>query len=163
MNLKLAILLFFREIKTELQKPNPDFAFIYEAAKEGLGISYFHEMTEYFIAKGYDPLEKLDYIPAYYLCRSDIEEFTIPEHIIRIEANAFSGCKKLKNIIIPPSVTRIENFAFNQCRDLEAVDMKNPETDFEYFSIPSQAIIVCKAGSRVCNKATNWGYKTDVY
>ena len=77
MSPNLPILLFFKEIKTELQKSNPNFAFIYEAAKEGLGVSYFHEMTEYFIAKGYDPLKTLDYIPAHYLSRSNIEKFTI--------------------------------------------------------------------------------------
>lgn len=163
MNLKLPILLFFKQIKAELQKPDPNFAFIYEAAKEGLGVSYFHEMTEYFIAKGYDPLKNLDYVPAHYLSHSKIEEFTIPGHITRIGANAFSNCKFLLEIVIPPSVTKIENFAFNGCKELGTINIQNPETDFEYFSIPSKTMIICSRGSFVYNKARQWGYSIDAY
>ena len=162
-NLKLPILLFFKEVREALDKEEPDFGLIYEKAKEGLGVSYFHEMTEYFIAKGYDPLKNLDYIPAHYLSHSNIEGFTIPNHITKIESNAFSTCKNLLEIVIPPSVTKIENFAFNQCRDLGTVDIENPETNFEYFSIPSKATIVCKRGSYVYNKARQWGYNIDAY
>lgn len=120
-------------------------------------------MTEYFIAKGYDPLKNLDYIPAHYLSHSNIEEFTIPNHITKIEANAFSNCKFLLEIVIPSSVTKIENFAFNGCRELTTIDIENPETDFEYFTFPTKAIIICKAGSDVQRRAANWGYKTNVY
>ena len=61
------------------------------------------------------------------------------------------------------SVIKIENFAFNQCRDLTTVDIENPETDFEYFSIPSKATIICERGSYVYNKAHQWGYNIDAY
>ncbi|MBO5712288.1 MAG: leucine-rich repeat protein [Acholeplasmatales bacterium] len=162
-SLKLPILLFFKEVREALDKEEPDFKTIYEQAKEGLGISYFHEMTEYFIAKGYDPLKSLDYIPAHYLSHSNIEEFTIPQHITKIRANAFSDCKFLLEIVIPPSVTKIENFAFNGCKELRIIDIQSPETDFEYFSIPSKTRIICPRGSFVYNKARQWGYSIDAY
>lgn len=161
--LKLPILMFFKKIKSELQKQEPNFRIIYEEAKEELGVSYFHEMTEYFMSKGYDPLKNLDYIPAHYLSHSDIEEFTIPEHITRIEANAFSNCKSLLEIVIPSSVTKIGKFAFIECKELETIDIQNPETEFEYFSFPSKTTIICSYGSLVYNKAKQWGYPVDAY
>lgn len=161
--LSLPIKLFFRLVKKELQQNPPDFASIYEKAKSELGVSYFHEMTECFINKGYDPLQTLDYIPVHYLSRSNIEEFTIPNHITQIQQNAFSHCKNLKNIIIPPSVNKIKDRAFTYCDSLQTIDIQNPEAVFEYFTFPPKAIIVCKAGSDVQRRAANWGYRTNVY
>lgn len=161
--LSLPIKLFFRIVKKELQQNPPNFASIYEKAKSDLGVSYFHEMTEYFINKGYDPLQTLDYIPAHYLSKSTIEEFTIPSHITEIQQGAFSHCKYLKNITIPPSVNKIKDGAFIYCHSLQTIDIENPEATFEYFTIPTKAIIRCKAGSDVQRRAANWGYKTDVY
>jgi hypothetical protein len=161
--LSLALKLFFRIVKKELQQNPPDFASIYEKAKSDLGVSYFHEMTEYFINKGYDPLQTLDYIPSHYLSGSNIEEFTIPSHIIEIREGAFSHCKNLKNIIIPPSVIKVKDRAFTFCNSLQTVKIENPEATFEYFAFSPKTTIICKAGSDVQRRAANWGYKTNVY
>ena len=42
----------------------------------------------------------------------------IPDTVIEIEANAFSGCSGLTSIVIPDSVTKIGDFAFNGCTEL---------------------------------------------
>ena len=122
-NLSLPIISFFRIVKKELQQNPPNFISIYEKAKSDLGVSYFHEMTEYFINKGYDPLQTLDYIPVHYLSKSNIEEFTIPSHITEIQQSAFSNCKNLKNITIPPSVNKIKDRAFTYCDSLQTIEL----------------------------------------
>ena len=42
-------------------------------------------------------------------------EIAIPEHISRIEKNAFQGCEGLDAVYIPKSVTVIEENAFAGC------------------------------------------------
>lgn len=54
---------------------------------------------------------------------SDIKNgsFVIPEGIIYIEDNAFSGCESLIDIKIPESVTWIGSGAFNACKSLSKI------------------------------------------
>jgi len=51
----------------------------------------------------------------------DEESYTIPEGVTTINDYAFSGCKKLKEIIIPKSVGEIGNYAFEGCGGLEKI------------------------------------------
>ena len=51
--------------------------------------------------------------------------FTIPDSVTSIGNMAFSGCRKLTDIIIPDSVTSIGNLAFGWCTGLTSVTIPN--------------------------------------
>lgn len=42
-------------------------------------------------------------------------QFTIPDTVVEIGANAFEGCNKITSIVIPESVTKIGAGAFSGC------------------------------------------------
>lgn len=42
-------------------------------------------------------------------------QFTIPDTVNEIGANAFEGCNKITSIVIPESVTKIGASAFSGC------------------------------------------------
>ncbi|MBR6082549.1 MAG: leucine-rich repeat protein [Salinivirgaceae bacterium] len=46
---------------------------------------------------------------------------TIPNSVTKIDHNAFSFCKSLKQITVPNSVTSIGNFAFFECKSLQKI------------------------------------------
>ena len=53
--------------------------------------------------------------------RSDLVEITIPNSVISIGSYAFSDCTSLKSIVIPNTITRIEDFTFDGCTSLTSV------------------------------------------
>ena len=59
---------------------------------------------------------------------SATENITIPDSVITIGNNAFSGCSNLTNIIIPDSVTSIGEYAFSGCRSLTSVTIPDSVT-----------------------------------
>lgn len=71
----------------------------------------------------YEPLENpsLHAVPSYYRIFSDIESFTIPDHIERIKSSAFKNCRRLKEINIPKSVVQIYDQAFLGCDNLKKI------------------------------------------
>ncbi len=60
----------------------------------------------------------LHYVP------KNIEEYIIPETVIKIENNAFANCA-IKSLIIPNSVKEIEKFAFYNCTKLKSITLPN--------------------------------------
>lgn len=85
---------------------------------------YVGELTQILLKK-LDPLDYLTAIPNSYLAGSDITEFTVPDHITRIEAGAFYGCKELLKVIIPKSVSEIDMYAFAECEKLRVLRINN--------------------------------------
>lgn len=79
---------------------------------------------------GINPLEYLDYIPSYYLCRVDetqkgkeiIKQFSIPNNIKEINAYAFKENWVLEKLTIPKSVDYINRDAFTDCENLKEID-----------------------------------------
>lgn len=59
---------------------------------------------------------------------SQLESIIIPNSVIMIGENAFSGCSNLKYIIIPNSVKTIGNSAFSGCHNLVSIDLPNSIT-----------------------------------
>ena len=59
---------------------------------------------------------------AYIGAGSDV---TIPNSVMCIKDNAFSGCKSLTSVTIPNSVTIIEGYAFSSCTNLANVNIPN--------------------------------------
>ena len=53
----------------------------------------------------------------------NLKEMTLPEHSIKIAANAFSGCRNLKIKAIPEAITYIGENAFNGCSSIESVTL----------------------------------------
>ena len=71
------------------------------------------------------------------------DSFTIPEGVVRIEANAFSNNKNLKEIIIPDTVTTISEYAFSGLTRLKEIN------------IPNSVINIEKGAFKDCIAATN--------
>ena len=46
-----------------------------------------------------------------------------PESLTSIHDNAFSGCKKLRELILTPNVKEVYGYAFAECNSLETVDL----------------------------------------
>lgn len=57
---------------------------------------------------------------AFYLCTS-LTSISLPNTIVRIDANAFEFCNNLEEIEIPDSVKYINSLAFNNCTKLKKV------------------------------------------
>lgn len=91
---------------------------IYQSAIWSVPIGQF---TQILLEAKINPLNYLDYIPKYYLRNTDISEFKIPDHIKRIDFNAFKNCNELKTVYIPKSVTSIDSGAFADCRNLTKI------------------------------------------
>ncbi len=66
--------------------------------------------------------EKVDKVPSY-ICNklSNLNSVTIPNSVINIGSNAFSGCTGLTKITIPTSVNAIGNNAFMGCDNITSV------------------------------------------
>ena len=54
-------------------------------------------------------------------CNFPYEEFTIPDGVTEIVAQAFMDCKSLKSVVIPNGVRIIGGWAFNACSSLTSV------------------------------------------
>lgn len=61
--------------------------------------------------------------------RGKTGSYTIPNSVIRIEKEAFQGCRRLTGVTIPESVTSIGSDAFESCRSLTCVTIPNSVTN----------------------------------
>ena len=48
-----------------------------------------------------------------------LEEVQLPDALLKIDDNTFSGCESLKEIRIPENVTKIGGSAFRGCKSLK--------------------------------------------
>ena len=68
---------------------------------------------------GINILEYLHYIPhSFYYGRQDLQEYSVPKHILQIDNSAFDKCTELKSIHLPKSVASIGLNAFHYCDNL---------------------------------------------
>ena len=58
-------------------------------------------------------------------------EYNVPNTVVRINDNAFFGCKSLQTITIPQSVTIIKGYVFGDCNDLINVSYAGTVNEFE--------------------------------
>lgn len=118
----------FKDNESVLQEAinKKDFASIYLGLYELPSNSEYitSTFTELMLDLGINPLDYLDYVPAYYLYESTITEITIPKHIKRISDNAFDG-SDLKHVVFEDgsNLESIEGEAFNLCHDLSIIDL----------------------------------------
>lgn len=59
------------------------------------------------------------------------DSYQIPEHVTRIDQNAFEGCKNLASILVSDHVAYIEPNAFRGCTALTSVTLSANVTDFD--------------------------------
>ena len=72
------------------------------------------------------------------LLDKEVDEFTVPEGVREIEAEAFSDCSQLKSIVIPAGVTSIGRGAFWGCSSLSSLTIPSSVT-----SIGDRAFFDC--------------------
>ena len=68
---------------------------------------------------------------AFQYCK-ELENIILSNKLEKIGYSAFSGCKKLKEMVIPESVKNIESYAFMDCEDLEEVVFKGKLDEIGY-------------------------------
>ena len=78
-----------------------------------------------------DPAEIMGYIPEYYLFKSTIQDYKIPDNITSIGDYAFYHCYSLESIEIPDSVTSIGNRAFVRCDSLTSIEIPDSVTSID--------------------------------
>lgn len=76
----------------------------------------------------------------YHGCEAEV---TIPDKVVRIGNNAFSGCKSLVNVIIPDNVIGIGYYAFKDCTGLTKI------------TIPDNLADICEGAFYNCNSLIN--------
>jgi len=87
-----------------------------------------------------------------------VESITIPNNVITIGGNAFSGSYNLKSVTLPNSVTSIEYWAFASCQSLSSITIPNSVTtigNFAFFYCNS-LIIFTELESRPQGWDINW-------
>ena len=69
------------------------------------------------------PLNYLDYVPAYYMCGTDIEIFAPKPGIIYISQGAFRYCDNLISVDLPESLKYIHAHAFEDCPNIKELNL----------------------------------------
>lgn len=82
---------------------------------------------------GYEPLEhpSLHAVPSFYRILSDIESFTIPDHIERIKGSAFKNCGRLTQVTIPKSIVQIYDQVFLGCNNLNRINYLGTKKEWD--------------------------------
>ena len=86
----------------------------------------------------------------YILSINGIEQtsVTIPNNVTSIEANAFSGCRNLRNVLLGSSVKVLEEKAFFSCPSLETItcySMRPPTVNNAFDNLPYSTIVYVPA------------------
>lgn len=92
---------------------------------------------------GYEPIEhpSLYAVPSFYRILSDIESFTIPDHIERIKGSAFKNCGRLTQITIPKSIVQIYDQAFLGCNNLNRINYLGTKKEWDKIVLDYTAFI----------------------
>jgi len=77
---------------------------------------------------------------------SNITSVSLPNSIVEIRENAFSGCKKLSGITIPESVLAIADNAFNNCDNMKSFSGKFATDDGRCLVIDGKLIAFAPSG-----------------
>ena len=86
----------------------------------------------------------------------DAAEYAIPEGILSIGENAFSGCKNLTSVIIPDSMTSIGDSAFSGCFGLTSITIPDSVTsigNYAFSSCPLTSITIPDSVTSIGNNA----------
>ena len=120
------------------------------------------KFTEVLLKAGINPLEKLNYIPAGYLCQSDINSFTVPAHITEIHSGAFWKCENLNKVILPEGLVSIEDSAFCECHNLWQINFPSTlefikedafaETNLHHIVVPDLVGVIPKHCFEACKQ-----------
>ncbi len=98
------------------------------------------------------------------------QQATIPNTVVSIGDNAFSGFKNITEVIIPESVTSIGSWAFGNCADLESVVIPGGITligNAAFYNCPNLKTVKakmkspCNIGERVFQYYNNASQKTE--
>ena len=115
----------FLEDKIELIETN-NFNQLYKDAQTDL---YFSQeigtLTRALHRAGIDPLPHMEWIPFCYLYGdSNLTEYTIPDHIMFVESDAFANCN-LKKVVFGQRVDVVFYGAFEGCSQLSEVELND--------------------------------------
>lgn len=66
-------------------------------------------------------------------CKS-LDKIIIPDSVKYIGRNAFEGCTSLKNIVIPKTVEKIYKYAFSGCSSLSVITIDKERTEFDPYN-----------------------------
>ncbi|MBR5201882.1 MAG: leucine-rich repeat domain-containing protein, partial [Clostridia bacterium] len=111
------------------------------ASVESIGLNVFNSCTslksinvdsnnQYFSNDQYGALFDKDKTILYqYALGNGVSDYTIPDTVTKIRAEAFAESKNLKNVVIPDSVTAIYESTFEECRQLKSVVIGNGVTE----------------------------------
>lgn len=109
------IIRFIRENEKLIDQEDWKTLYAKAKARDSLSTST-GELTEVLIAAGLNPLEKLEEVPALYLCEStQISEIDIPEGIKSIAGLGLYNARHLTRISIPKSCTYFGILSFAYC------------------------------------------------
>jgi len=95
-------------------------AFCYCNTLDGIWID---EANEYYSSDEFGVFFNKDQSILYRCCRTYAGEYVIPESVVEIAANAFTGCSELTAVTIPDGVKNISLFAFYNCTGLTEVQI----------------------------------------
>ena len=115
---------FLREPEVQECIDRGDWEELYRLAS----ISITSKLTRLLYRAKLDPLTGLTRIPVYFLARTSIKSFTIPDTVKIIGSCVFESCTKLESITIPDSVTSIGGSAFDGCSSLTSINIPDNVT-----------------------------------
>ena len=72
----------------------------------------------------------VEVVPSFYCYAADLEEITIPEHILHINRSAFSNCADLRKVVLPKSLYSIQQNAFLDTANLTEIIYNGTKDEF---------------------------------
>jgi hypothetical protein len=119
---------------------------VYTFAQKELFMTDEGQFTSYLLSADIHPENYFRELPGYFLYKSDMKEFIIPDNITSIGYSAFGGCENLTSITIPNSVTIIGTSAFEGCTSLATVNYSGTQAQWSAIT-----------------KGIFWSYNTGAY
>ena len=69
--------------------------------------------------------DKVEYLPAFFLCGQPIKSFVIPNTVTSIGESAFDECTSLETITLSENLTSIPSKSFYKCKSLKSIVIPN--------------------------------------